>query len=330
MISPISSDLSFLGFNSTITKEHEVKSSLAICPCHHRELTLSASSTEYSVHRVQHHPRIESLLLQASFSILGGWCCTRLSTCPQFQVNQWIQSQLPSRLPPNHRLPVLLQSLSIIASECLSEFTCAWPPSACLNSLDHGLPVQVQTRLITAVKWISEFTQSWPPSASPNSLNYLLPVHLQPQSIMASKYIITEWWWLYGDTRVTEVAWAMWSIFGRPPDRWTLSHFHLILSYNENAHTVFHIFQSLSLLPRFRGYTQLRGSSRPTSIISSQLLTFLRFLSWNSSPSRILFGCHERCGRILMVGSLPCSCVVSPQQPRTGACLGSLNGNHLR
>jgi hypothetical protein len=60
-------------------------------------------------------------------------------------------------------------------------------------------------------------------------------------------------------------------IFGRPQGRQTASHFHLILSYNENTHSLFPSFWSHLLFPRFRGSMQLHGSSRPCSIISSHL-----------------------------------------------------------
>jgi len=39
----------FLVLNSTITKEHKVKSSLSISPCHNHELTPSTAYTEYSI-----------------------------------------------------------------------------------------------------------------------------------------------------------------------------------------------------------------------------------------------------------------------------------------
>jgi hypothetical protein len=64
-------------------------------------------------------------------------------------------------------------------------------------------------------------------------------------------------------------------IFGRPRGRLTASHFHLILSYNENTHSIFPNFWSHSLIPRFRGSMQLRGSSRLSNIISSHLLPTL-------------------------------------------------------
>jgi hypothetical protein len=38
------------------------------------------------------------------------------------------------------------------------------------------------------------------------------------------------------------------------------------------------------------------------------------------------FGCLERCGRVLLVGSLPSSSIVSPQRTPSGASVISLNG----
>src|SRR5258705_6452733 len=49
---------SFLSTTLPSSQEHKVKSSLSISPCHHHELTLSASYTERSIHRVQHTPKI--------------------------------------------------------------------------------------------------------------------------------------------------------------------------------------------------------------------------------------------------------------------------------
>jgi len=134
-------------------------------------------NTEYTIHQVQHHPKIDSLPLPASFSSLSG-CCTQLSTFPQLQVNQWIESQLLSRLPPNrpppstppisldHSLQVPLQTRSVTASECISKLDWSRPPSAS-----------------------SELTRPWPPSASPNSLDPGLQVHLSVHSLSVSKCI---------------------------------------------------------------------------------------------------------------------------------------------
>ena len=57
--------------------------------------------------------------------------------------------------------------------------------------------------------------------------------------------------------------------FGRPRGRSTVSHFHLLLSYNKNTHSIFPNFWSHSLFPRFR------GSSWLGSIISSHHLRLL-------------------------------------------------------
>jgi len=81
------------------------------------------------------------------------------------------------------RLFVLLQSLSIMASKCISKLPRCRPPSASPNSLDRGL----QCRSITASNCISKLARSRPPSASPNSLDRGLQVYLQSRSITASK-----------------------------------------------------------------------------------------------------------------------------------------------
>jgi len=157
-------------------------------------------NTEYSIHQVHHHPKIDSFPLPASFSSLGG-CCTRLSTLPQLQINQWIESQLPLRLPPNplppstppilvnHSLQVHLQTRSVTVSECISKFTPSRSRSASPKSLDHGLPVDLQTLLITASKCISELTKYRSPIASPNLLDHGLKVYLWVHSTSAAKCI---------------------------------------------------------------------------------------------------------------------------------------------
>jgi len=146
-------------------------------------------NTEYSIHLVQHHPKIDSLPLPACFSSLGRWC-TQLSTFLHLQVNQWMEAQLPSRLPGNrpppstppisldHSLQVYLWTRSATASECISEFTPSRPPSACPKSLDHGLQVTSLSSLhlglqayllvqsISASKCISKPARSRPQSIS--------------------------------------------------------------------------------------------------------------------------------------------------------------------
>jgi len=71
-----------LVLNSTITKEHEVQSSLTISLCNDQELIPSTAYTEYCIHRVLHHPKIDCLPLPASLSSLSRPCCTQFSTFP--------------------------------------------------------------------------------------------------------------------------------------------------------------------------------------------------------------------------------------------------------
>jgi len=47
--------------NSTIIAEHKVKSSLSTSPNHDHELSMSKAYTEYSIHAVQHPPKIVCL-----------------------------------------------------------------------------------------------------------------------------------------------------------------------------------------------------------------------------------------------------------------------------
>jgi hypothetical protein len=166
--------------NSSITWKHEVKPSLSISPCHDQELSPSAAYTEYSIHQVKHtpstaytekcihrvlrHPIINCLLLPAGFSSRRRPCCTQLSTFPQLQVNKWIESQLPARLPPD--LP---------APNWLSQST---PPFL----QDYVHKVHLKARSITASKRITKLAQLWPHSSHHDRLQ----VHLQTGTITAS------------------------------------------------------------------------------------------------------------------------------------------------
>jgi len=175
-------------------------SSLSISPCNDHVLTPSIAYTEYCIHRVLHHPKIHCHPLPASLSSLGGPYCTQLSSFPRLRADQWKLSLLPSHLPTNlppadrpppsthsisidHRLRAHLQTCSIMASRCISEFNLV-SASKCISALLHlGLQMHLQTHLITAYKCIS-------------GLHDLgLQMHLQTRSIMASK-CISEFNWI--------------------------------------------------------------------------------------------------------------------------------------
>jgi len=277
MISPISSDLSL----SCAQLYHHLRTRSEVIPLY-LSMPWSWLNTEYSIHQVPHHPKIDSLPLPASvplpasFPSLGRCCCTQLCTFPQRQVDHWIDSQLPSRLPPNrpllstplisldHSLQVHLQTRSITASQCISEFRTT--ASKCISELarsrppsshNHGLQLHLRTRSITASKCITKLARSRPPSASPNSLDHGLHVHLSTRLITASKYIVNERRRVFGDTGVTEVDWATGSTYSGDPG---VDRHHLIFITS--------------------GSMQLRGFSRPGSIISSHLLPRVLELEW--------------------------------------------------
>jgi hypothetical protein len=75
-------------------------------------------------------------------------------------------------------LKVHLQTCSIMASKCITEFTQFQPPRVSPYFLNHALVVHLLVHSIWASMHISEFTQSWPPSASPNLLDDRLWVYL--------------------------------------------------------------------------------------------------------------------------------------------------------
>jgi len=183
-----------------------------------------------------------------------------------------------------------------MASKCISEFTRFWAPSAWPKSLDHGLPVYL---------WVQ--------------LNPSLQMHLQPYSITASMYIFKKRWQVYGHTAVLNVEWATGSIYsGNPGVDW--HHLIFIASYHTTKiHTP--SFETLAVTCSFRDYVD------PHRHVVSYLPTFfLLFSSYNRSFSRILFGCCERCGGMLIVASLPSSSVISLQRSSRSWSLEPLNG----
>ena len=65
-------------------------------------------------------------------------------------------------------------------------------------------------------------------------------------------------------------------------------------------------------MPRICRFMQLHSSSWPGTL--SYLLTrFLPSSCQNRSYLRFSFGCHKRCSRVLMMGSLPSCSIICPQ-----------------
>jgi len=108
---------------------------------------------------------------------------------------------------------------------------------------------------------------------------------------------------VYRDTGVSEVECPTRSIYSGDPrlDRLTASYFHLILSYNENTHSIFPNLWSHSLFPRFRGSAQLPGFLGPGSIISCHLHLTLGGLivegPWGDNFAAWPIALQSRCNR---------------------------------
>jgi hypothetical protein len=85
-----------LVLNSTITSEREAKSLLPIPPCHDEESPPSTAYTVYCFIPWSTFSRSQPVSYR-----LADLDCTQFSTFPQLRVNTWIESQLPSRLPPS-------------------------------------------------------------------------------------------------------------------------------------------------------------------------------------------------------------------------------------
>jgi len=169
----------------------------------------------------------------------------------------------------------------------------SWLPCVSPNTLNYGFQVHLWVHSILASKCISKLAPSRPPTASQSSLHLSLQVHLQALSIMASKYIFKDRRQLYGDTGVTAVDRVMGSIYSADHG---IDRHHLISI--SSYHTM--KIHTLSF-PTFGLNRSVRDFVDPQRQVVSYLRTrFLCSLNQNRSLSRILFGCRERCGGVLM------------------------------
>ena len=164
---------------------------------HRVQYTPSTAFTEYCIHCVLHHPKIDCLPLPASlisrqtllYSIL--YICT-ITSYPINRVSAPVAPPSQTYLLHIDRLLVFLQCRLILASKVhlQTRSIVAFDhglQSASPNSLDHGLQMHLHTRSITAAKFISNLARLRPPSASPNSFNQGFQLHLETRSIVASK-----------------------------------------------------------------------------------------------------------------------------------------------
>jgi len=126
-----------------------------------------------------------------------------------------------------------------------------------------------------------------------------------------------------GDAGLTAVDWETGSIYSADSgvDR---HHLIFISSYNTmKVHTL--SFQTFDLTCCFRNFADPCNCVDPQCQVVSYLLTpVLHSSRQNHSFTWIPFGCQDGCNRVLMVGSLSSSSVVSPQMPTSGASWSSL------
>jgi len=146
------------------------------------------------------------------------------------------------------------------------------------------------------------------------------------RSIPATKYLLKEWRLVYRDTGVTEVDRVMGSIHSADPG---VDRHHLISTssyHTMKIHTL--SFPTCGLTCSFQDFVDPCNCVDPQQRVVSYLLTrFRRSSNQNCCFWSIPFGCQERCGGVLMVGSLPSSSIVSPQRPPSGASISFLNGH---
>jgi len=243
---------------------------------------------------------------------------SRLPTCRYSSNLTWSWPPSASPNSHNHGILVHVSVHSISASKCISSLARSLPPSVSLSSLNPGFQVRLHTWSITTPKCISEFTWSRPPCESPHSLAPSLQVYLQSCSTTFRKYILKEWRRVYRNTgvwvvdRVTEIMYLANSGVDR-----------LYLISISSYHTM--TIHTLSF-PTFGLTCSVRDIMDPCHCMDPQRRVVLYLLTWLLRTTKqhrsfwsILFGCCETRGGMLMVGSLPSSSIVLPQQPPSGA-----------
>jgi len=169
-----------------------------------------------------------------------------------------------------------------MASKCISKLTRSWPPSPSLSSLERSLQLHLQTRSITASKCISEFTRSlglqvhlqtrWI-AASKCISEFTRSQSPSASQTSSMKYIFKVRRRLYRDTRVTEVDRVTGSIYSADP---AVDRHHLIpiSSYHTmKIHTL--CFPTFGLTRSVRDLVDPRNCVDPHGRVVSYLLTFL-------------------------------------------------------
>jgi len=174
-------------------------------------------------------------------------------------------------------LQLHLQTRSITASKCISEFTQSRSPMASPNLLDHGCGVYRWVHSISLTSWIYKLARSPPRSAPLSSLDPGLEVHLWTCSITASKNIVRERWWLNGESGVAEEEWVTGSIYSGDPG---VDRHHLIIissCHTTKIHAV--SFPTFGLTRSCRDFVDPFNCMDPHGWVVSYVVTFFQCFS---------------------------------------------------
>jgi len=245
----------------------------------------SRVNAKYTIHWVLHTLRTASSqdwLSHTPSQFLGRPCCTQFPMFPHLGVNQWTESQLPSRLPSqllppdwpppstpptslDYDVQLHLPSRSITAYQWISNVVRLRTPSL----QDHCLQVNLQSCSITTSKCVSELAQFQPPSSHDHSPR----VHLNTPLITASKYIFKEQRPVHWATGVIDVDRVTGSIYSADPGVYR-HHLISILSYHTMIiHTL--CFPSFGLTRSVRDFVHPGNCVDPQRRVVSYLLTRL-------------------------------------------------------
>jgi hypothetical protein len=143
-------------------------------------------------------------------------------------------------------------------------------------------------------------------------------MHLRTHSLTLLKEFLMQPRGVHLVTQVSQVEWAMQSVyFGRP---WADRYYCSFISSCQKMKMHMQLFPSFINIRSLRNFVD-----SPNCVdLESQVESYDVTSSQGDSraihlPSRILFGCHQRCSWMPIVGSLPPNSVGSPQWPASGA-----------
>jgi len=245
-----------------------------ITPCINQESVLSRVYTKYSSHQLFHTPSAARTM----YWIIPRWTVYCSQPVPHLSAdhgvlnfpnyhNYKLTNELSCRIHhaslPNYwlhiqSLPLQLQSRSIVESLSVSKLPGSQCTSVSQTLHNHGNEAHLPAPLMMASLCSHMFTWGWPPSPSIKFIYHSFKVCNQVILPGVQRYCGNGGW---PHDKVY--------IFGRPRSLLTLAHFHLILSYNENSHSIIQKLWLDSLCRTLHGMTQFCRFFIQCRIISS-------------------------------------------------------------